>query len=156
MTSASILEKEINILLVEDNPADVELTREGLGESRMKVRLDVANDGEQAMEMLYQRGDYYDVPRPDLILLDLNIPRKHGRDVLREIKSDPELRSIPVVVLTTSAAEKDVQTAYELQANSYITKPVSFDHFVEIVRELETFWFRIVELPTRYSYREAS
>jgi CheY-like chemotaxis protein len=137
----------IEILLVEDNPGDVRLTIEALKEAKVCNCLHVVEDGVAATDFLYRKGEYASAPRPDLILLDLNLPKKNGREVLAEIKSDPALRAIPVVVLTTSQAEEDVLRAYALQANCYITKPVGFDQFANIVRAMEEFWLTIVTLP---------
>lgn len=137
----------INVLLVEDNIGDVRLTQEALKEGKLAVNLTVAKDGMEAMEMLQHHSGRENVPRPDLILLDLNLPRKDGREVLKEIKDDKNLMRIPVVVLTTSEADSDILTTYGLHANCYITKPVDMDRFVEIVKMLEEFWFTIVRLP---------
>src|SRR3569833_2633549 len=133
----------IEILLVEDNPADVRLTQEALREGKVKNNLSVARDGEEALAFL--RRD--NTPRPDLILLDLNLPRRDGREVLKEIKDDPQLRMIPVVVLTTSAAESDILKSYSLHANCYITKPVDLDQFITVVKSIDDFWLTIVRLP---------
>jgi chemotaxis family two-component system response regulator Rcp1 len=135
--------RPIEILLVEDNPGDVRLTVEGLKEGKVHNRLQVARDGVEAMEYLHDPAN----SRPDLILLDLNLPRKDGREVLLEIKSDPRLKTIPIVVLTTSRAEQDVLRSYELQANCYITKPVDLEQFMTVVRSIEDFWLTIVTLP---------
>ncbi|WP_339104726.1 response regulator [Haloterrigena salinisoli] len=135
------------ILLVEDNPGDVRLTEEAFKQGRIENDLHVVSDGNEALEFLYQRGEYEDAPRPDLILLDLNLPRKDGEDVLEELKGDQELRSIPVIVLTSSRAEEDVVRSYELHANAYLTKPVDPDDFIETVRAFEKFWFSVVRLP---------
>lgn len=140
-------EHKAEILLVEDNPADIELTRESLDEARILSNLHVARDGVEAMEFLKREGDRADAPVPDLVLLDLNLPRKDGRDVLQECKDDEELRKIPVVVLTSSEAESDVLKAYDLHANSYVVKPVGLDDFVEMMRRIGGFWLRIVKLP---------
>jgi two-component system, chemotaxis family, response regulator Rcp1 len=137
----------IVILMVEDNPADVRLTREAFGEAKLRNTIHVVSDGVQAMAFLRREPPFADAPRPDLILLDLNLPRKDGREVLAEIKGDPALRSIPVVILTTSQSEADVLCSYDLHANSYITKPVDLDRFVEIVRSIDTFWLSAVTLP---------
>ena len=139
--------RPIEILLVEDNPGDVRLTVEGLKESKMRNNLHVARDGVEAMEFLRRTGRYGGAVRPDLILLDLNLPRMDGREVLAEVKSDAKLKTIPVVVLTTSRAEQDVLRSYELQANCYITKPVDLEQFIAVVRSIEDFWFTIVTLP---------
>jgi len=138
----------IEILLVEDNPGDVRLAEEALKEARVNNRLSVVPDGVEAMAFLRRQGPYADARRPDLILLDLNLPRKDGREVLDEIKSDPNLRRIPVVVLTTSQAEEDVIRSYNSYANCYITKPVDFAQFTEAVRSIENFWLMTVRLPS--------
>ncbi len=137
----------IHILLVEDNPGDAELTREALADSKLLSRLHVVRDGVEALAFLHQEGEYAQVPRPDLVLLDLNLPRKDGRAVLKEIKADPSLRLIPVVVLTSSQAEQDVARAYELNANCYVTKPVGLEQFLTIVQSIEQFWLTVVKLP---------
>ena len=139
--------RPIEILLVEDNPGDVRLTVEGLKESKVRNNLHVARDGVEAMEFLRRTGRYGGAVRPDLILLDLNLPRMDGREVLAEVKSDAKLKTIPVVVLTTSRAEQDVLRSYELQANCYITKPIDLEQFIDVVRSIEDFWFTIVTLP---------
>jgi len=141
------VDDEIHILLVEDNPGDVRLTREALRGARVANDLQVVGDGEEAIEYLRQRGRYVNAHRPDIILLDLNLPRLDGREVLMDIKSDPDLAKIPIIVLTSSSAERDIQSAYELHANCYISKPVDFTEFIEAVRSLEGFWLRIVRLP---------
>ena len=137
----------LEILLVEDNPGDVRLTQEVFKEAKIPNHLNVVGDGVDAMAFLRKEGGYADVVRPDIVLLDLNLPRKSGRDVLEEIKGDPTLRNIPIVVLTTSRAEQDVLSAYEQHANCYIAKPVDLDQFVDIVRSIGQFWLSIVELP---------
>lgn len=137
----------IEILLIEDNPGDIRLTQEALKDSKLKNNLSVAQDGVAAMAFLTQQGEYKDAPVPDIILLDLNLPRKDGREVLAEIKDNDKLKRIPVVVLTTSDDEKDILTTYNLHANCYITKPVDLNRFVEIVKTIEGFWFQIVKLP---------
>jgi len=139
--------KSINILLVEDNPGDADLAREALEGSKFINHLHVVDDGEKAMEFLLRQGSYAGVPRPDLILLDLNLPKKDGRQVLAEIKSHPELKRIPVVILTTSQAEEDVVRSYNLHANCYITKPIDLNQFLHVVRSVENFWLSIVVLP---------
>lgn len=139
----------INILLVEDNPADVRLTVEALKECKMLNKLSVVTDGEEAMEFMRQKGKYADEPCPDLILLDLNLPKKDGREVLAEIKQDTDLKKIPVVILTTSKAEKDILVSYNHHANCYITKPVDLEQFVTVVKSIENFWLTIVKLPTK-------
>lgn len=138
--------RSVEILLVEDNPGDVRLTQEALRESKVLNNLAVAKDGVEALEMLRREGQYASQARPDLILLDLNLPRKDGREVLMDIKEDPVLRRIPVVVLTTSEAETDIIHAYDLHANCYIVKPVDLDQFINVVRTIEGFWLSIVKL----------
>lgn len=140
---------EIEILLVEDNPGDIVLTQEALREGKIRNRLSIAKDGVEAMAFLRREGEFADAPRPDLILLDLNMPRKNGSEVLMEVKSDPDLKTIPVVILTTSDAEQDVLKAYQFNANCYITKPVEFDRFVKVVQTIDEFWLSIVQLPPR-------
>ena len=139
--------RPVEILLVEDNEGDVRLTREALREGHLRNRLHVVVDGERALDFLFRRGDYPDAPRPDLILLDLNLPRRDGREVLAEIKTDASLKRIPVVVLTTSRAEEDLVRMYDLHANCFISKPVDFDQFIQVVKTIENFWFTIVVLP---------
>lgn len=136
------------ILLVEDSPTDVLMTREALAEARVTTNLHVVKDGVEALAFLRRQPPFEKAPRPHLILLDLNMPRKDGREVLAEIKNDPDLHRIPVVVLTTSRAENDVVKAYDLHANSYLVKPVNFERFVEMIKNLERFWFQLVTLPT--------
>jgi two-component system, chemotaxis family, response regulator Rcp1 len=137
----------IDILMVEDNPGDARLTEEALKESKVYNNLHHVRDGVEAMEFLRKEGCYSDAPTPDIILLDLNLPRKDGRQVLAELKAMPRLKNIPVVVLTTSEAEQDIVKSYELHANCYITKPVDLDKFVEIIHGIENFWLSIVKLP---------
>ncbi|NNJ10199.1 response regulator [Chloroflexales bacterium ZM16-3] len=137
----------IDILLVEDNPGDVRLTQEALRDAKVSTRMYVAIDGVQAMAFLRHEGVYADVPRPDLILLDLNLPKMSGREVLAEIKGNVEFRRIPVVILTTSQAEQDIFETYNLHANAYVTKPVDLDQFAKVVKSIEDFWFEIVRLP---------
>lgn len=139
--------RPIEILLAEDNPGDVVLTREALSEAKVQNRLHVADDGVEAMAFLRKQAPYEDVPTPDLILLDLNMPRKNGHEVLAELKTDEHLKQIPVVVLTTSSAEKDILESYRAQASSYITKPVDFDQFMGVIRTIEDFWLCVVKLP---------
>jgi len=139
----------INILLVEDNPGDVDLTREALEGAKVANRLFVCEDGEQALDYLFRRGEYADVPRPDLILLDLNLPKKSGREVLEEIRADAELTKVPVVILTTSQADEDVCHAYRLHANCYVTKPVNFKQFLKVIQAIEEFWLEVVKLPAK-------
>jgi len=142
------LGRPIEILLVEDSPSDTDLTVEALAAAKVTNRLSIVEDGVQAMAFLHRQGQYAEAPRPDLILLDLNLPRKDGREVLAEIRSDAKLTSIPVVVLTTSQAEQDVLRAYTLHANCYITKPVDFRQFLEVIEAIEGFWLSVVKLPT--------
>lgn len=139
--------RAIEILLVEDNPGDVRLTQEALKENKIRNNLHVAKDGVEAMKFLRKMNGLKDVPRPDLILLDLNLPKKDGREVLAEIKTDDNLRSIPVVILTTSDAEDDVAKAYHMYANCYIRKPIDLNRFIDVVKVIENFWLSIVELP---------
>ena len=139
--------RPIELLLVEDSEPDVRLTKEALREAKVRNRLWVVEDGVEALEFLRRENQYSDAPRPDLILLDLNLPRKDGRQVLKEIKSDESLKRIPVVVLTTSKSEEDVLRAYDLHANCYITKPVDFNRFMEVVKSIEDFWLTVVRLP---------
>ena len=141
--------RPIEILLVEDNPGDVRLTREAFKEAKVVNRITVAKDGVEALEMLQRAGAFPDAPRPDIILLDLNLPRKDGRELLAEIKSDPDLHNIPVVVLTTSSSPADIRRTYELNANCYIVKPVDLDHFLQVVSGIESFWLSTVTLPSR-------
>jgi two-component system, chemotaxis family, response regulator Rcp1 len=140
------------ILLVEDNPGDVRLTQEALKDAKLINHLHVARDGVEAMEFLRREGTNGDAPRPDLILLDLNLPKKDGREVLAEVKADERLKRIPVVVLTSSQSEEDLLRAYGLHANCYVTKPVDFDRFAEVVRSIEDFWFGIVKLPPKHQF----
>lgn len=139
--------KPIDILLVEDNPGDADLAREALHNKKINNQLYVVGDGEAAMDFLHKKNDFVDAPRPDLILLDLNLPRKDGREVLADIKAHKHLKRIPVVVLTTSKNEEDILTSYNLHANCYITKPIDLNQFVNVVRSIQDFWFSIVELP---------
>jgi len=141
--------KAVDLLLVEDNPGDIRLTQEAFKEGRIKVNLCVATDGIEALEFLRHKGKFSDAPRPDLILLDLNLPRKNGREVLSEIKNDPDLRRIPVVVMTTSKAPQDIQKAYNLNANCYISKPIELDDFLGVVQSIEDFWLTKATLPTK-------
>ena len=139
--------RPVEILLVEDNPGDVRLTREALREGKVRNNLAVASDGVEAVAYLRKEGEYASAVRPDLILLDLNLPRKDGREVLEEIKGDPFLRNIPVVVLTSSQADDDIACVYDLHANCYVTKPMDLDQFIRVVESIEDFWFTIVKLP---------
>ena len=152
---ATSINYPIEILLVEDSPSDADLTLEALAAGKIRNHLSIMRDGEQALEFLHHQGRYADAPRPDLILLDLNLPRKDGREVLTELKADDDLKTIPVVVLTTSTSEMDVQAMYELHANCYIVKPVDFNKFLDAVKAIEIFWLSIVKLPIRgYRYQE--
>jgi len=137
----------IEILLVEDNPGDVRLTQEVLRDGKVQNNMSVVMDGVDAISFLRQTGEYAGAPRPDIILLDLNLPKKDGREVLADIKADPDLKHIPVVVLTTSSAEQDIFRSYDLHANCYITKPVDLDQFIKVMRSIEDFWLTIVKLP---------
>lgn len=141
--------KEIDVLLVEDDPGDVLMTREAFEENKVANRLAVVSDGESAMAYLRKEGTYAGAPTPDLVLLDLNLPRMDGREVLAAMKSDRALQSIPVVVLTTSEAEEDVLRSYALHANAYVTKPVDFQRFIDVVRQIDDFFVQVVRLPSR-------
>ncbi|MBD2083015.1 response regulator [Leptolyngbya sp. FACHB-17] len=143
----SSLNRQIEILLIEDNPGDVRLTEEVLKEGKIFSRLSVVEDGVQAIDFLHHQGGFARVPRPDLILLDLNLPRKSGREVLEEIKLSSDFRRIPVVVLTTSQSEDDILRAYDFHANCYITKPIDLEQFIRVVRSIEAFWLTTVKLP---------
>ena len=145
--------KDAEILLVDDNPADVRLVREALYESRLRNELHVVGDGEEALAFLRREAGFADAPRPDLVLLDLNLPKKNGREVLAEMKSNKMLKDIPVVILTTSNSDRDVLESYDLCANCYVRKPVQFQAFVEVVQSIENFWFKIVTLPQGRSAR---
>ena len=140
---------EIDVLLVEDDPADVLLIEEAFADNKVRNRLHRVADGVEALQFLRREGAYADAPRPDLVLLDLNLPRKDGREVLAEVKADDSLRQIPVVVLTTSKAEEDVLRSYRLHANAYVTKPVDFERFIEVVRQIDEFFVTVVKLPPR-------
>jgi CheY-like chemotaxis protein len=139
--------RPIEVLLVEDDEGDVVITREALAEGKVINRLHVVGDGVEALDYLRRQGPHGEASKPDLVLLDLNLPRMDGRQVLKEIKSDPELRRIPVVVLTTSAADKDILASYDLHANAYVTKPVDFDRFVDVIRRIDDFFISVVQLP---------
>jgi CheY-like chemotaxis protein len=141
------LGRPANFLLVEDNPGDVRLTQEALKDHKVKNNLHVVTDGEEAMTFLRKQGKYKDAPRPDIILLDLNLPKKDGREVLAEIKSEPGLKTIPVVIISSSEAEQDIIKSYDLNANCYVTKPVNFDQFIKVVQSINEFWLTIVKLP---------
>jgi CheY-like chemotaxis protein len=145
MNAAS--DNPIVVLLVEDDPGDELMTREAFEENKVRNELHVARDGEDALDFVYQRNQHVNAPRPDLILLDLNLPKYDGREVLAQIKQDPELRSIPVVVLTTSQAEEDVLRSYRLHANAYVNKPVDFNRFIDVVRQIDNFFVSVVKLP---------
>jgi CheY-like chemotaxis protein len=149
MTQSNDVERQVEILLVEDDPGDVVMTREAFQDYKVRNQLHVVNDGAEAMAFLRQEGEFAGRPRPDLVLLDLNLPRMDGREVLEAIKSDPELASIPVVVLTTSENEDDVLRSYSLHANAYVTKPVDFERFIEVVRQIDDFFVSVVRLPRR-------
>jgi two-component system response regulator len=139
----------IDVLLVEDDPGDELMTREAFEDNKIGNTLHVVRDGQEALDFLYRRGEHTDAPRPDLILLDLNLPKYDGRQVLEKIKSDPDLSDIPVVVLTTSAAEEDILRSYKLHANAYVTKPVDLDQFIAAVRQIDDFFVQVVRLPRR-------
>ncbi len=136
-----------NILLIEDNLGDAKLTAKALSRAKIKNNLHVVDDGNKAMDFFYQRGEYQDAPRPDLVLLDLNLPKKDGREILQEIKADPKLLKIPVLVLSTSHSIEDIDTSYGLHANSYIKKPVDFPGFMEVIHSIDTYWLGTVRLP---------
>ena len=143
--------RSVEILLVEDDAGDIDLTEEALEESKLKINLNVVRDGVEAIAYLRREGEYANATRPDLILLDLNLPRKDGREVLQEIKNDNKLKHIPVVVLTTSDTDEDILSSYDLGANCYVNKPLGMEEFAQIVRSIEDFWFTIVKLPRRNS-----
>ena len=145
VTESSLLQ----VLLVEDNPGDVRLTEEAFKDAKVQLEMHVAVDGIEAMEFLHRDGKFAESPRPDLILLDLNLPRKDGRDVLAEIKGDPSLMSIPVVILTTSASDVDIESSYMLHANCYISKPVDMEGFLTVVKSIDDFWLSVVKLPPK-------
>jgi CheY-like chemotaxis protein len=142
--------RAIEVLLIEDDPGDVLMTREAFDDAKVANNLYVVSDGEDALAFLRREGAHAQVPRPDLVLLDLNLPRVDGREVLEQIKNDPELRSIPVVVLTTSESEDDIVHSYSLHANAYVTKPVDFDRFHQVVRQIDDFFVSVVKLPRRH------
>ncbi len=144
---SSQLKKTIEILMVEDNPGDVRLTREALRDAKVRNNVSVVGDGVEALAFLRREGRYANMAHPDVILLDLNLPKKDGREVLAEIKADPVLRRIPVIVLTTSQAEQDIVKSYDLHANAYISKPVDLEQFIVVVKSIKEFWFEIVKLP---------
>ena len=147
--NSQVIGRSVEILLVEDNPGDVRLTQEAFKDRKIVNHLSVVHDGLEAVAFLRRQEGYEEAPRPDVILLDLNLPKMNGRDVLAEIKADTDLRRIPVVVLTTSDAEEDILGTYDLHANSYITKPVDLNQFIKVVREIEEFWLNIVKLPSK-------
>jgi CheY-like chemotaxis protein len=139
--------KPIDVLLVEDDPGDTLMIKEAFADNKVRNRLSCVSDGVEALAFLRREGSYAEAPRPDLVLLDLNLPRKDGREVLEEVKADPELRTIPVVILTTSEAEEDVLRSYSLHANAYVTKPVDFERFIAVVRQIDDFFVEVVRLP---------
>jgi chemotaxis family two-component system response regulator Rcp1 len=145
--SNGVIARPVEVLLVEDNPGDVRLTREALKDAKVRVNLHVASDGIEAMAFLMQEGEHKNAPRPGLILLDLNLPKKDGREVLKEIKENPALKSIPVVVLTTSTSDAEILRTYLLHANCYIAKPVDLDGFLTVVKTIDGFWLSLVKLP---------
>ncbi|MFA4985921.1 MAG: response regulator [Candidatus Brocadiia bacterium] len=147
--SAKAMAEAVEILLVEDNPGDVDLAREALSDSKIRNTLSVACDGEEAMAFLHRKGKFASAPRPGLILLDLNLPKKDGREVLAEIKADDDLKRIPVVILTTSKEEEDIIKSYNLHANCYISKPIDLHQFIHVVKSIEDFWLTIVKLPPK-------
>jgi len=147
--SSNSLVKPIDILLVDDDKGDVLLTTKALQQGKLCNTIHIAGDGVEAMDFLCRRGEYRDAPRPDLILLDLNMPRKDGREVLEEMKQDAALRTIPIVILTTSDADQDILRSYHLHANSYVTKPVGMEKFINVVSEIKGYWFSVVKLPPR-------
>ena len=145
----AIIDKPVNILLVEDNEGDVGLIEEVLEEAKIRNNLHVAEDGEEALLFLHRKGKFSGFPRPDIILLDLNSPKRDGREILKEIKEDANLRSIPIVVLTSSNSEKDIIRSYELHANAYITKPLDLDEYITVVKSIVNFWLEVVKLPAK-------
>jgi CheY-like chemotaxis protein len=147
MMNEKAIGRPVEILLVEDSPGDVRLTKEALKEGKVLNNLNVVGDGVEALAFLRREGPYVNMTRPDLVLLDLNLPKKDGREVLEAIKNDPDLKRIPVVILTTSSAEKDVLKSYDLHANCYVTKPVDFEQFITVVKSVEDFWLTVVKLP---------
>ncbi|MCG3116980.1 MAG: response regulator [Candidatus Manganitrophus sp. SA1] len=147
MMNGKTIGRPVEILLVEDSPGDVRLTKEALKEGKVLNNLNVVGDGVEALAFLRKEGPYVNMTRPDLVLLDLNLPKKDGREVLEAIKNDPDLKRIPVVILTTSSAEKDVLKSYDLHANCYVTKPVDFEQFITVVKSVEDFWLTVVKLP---------
>ncbi len=148
--------KPVEILLVEDNPGDIRLAQEGLREAKILNNLHVVKDGDEAVAFLHREGPYKNAPRPNIILLDLNLPKKNGREVLQEIKQNPALRQIPVVILTSSKAEEDIAKSYDLHANCYVCKPLDLDRFLQIIKAFEAFWLTVVELPVGDPKHEAT
>ena len=146
MTECTELEV-VDVLLVEDDPGDILMTREAFQHHKIQNKLHVVTDGEQALQFLRRTGEYAEAPRPDLILLDLNLPRRSGHEVLAELKEDPQLRVIPVVILTTSQAEEDILRSYSLHANAYVSKPVDFERFMDVIRQIDSFFVTVVKLP---------
>jgi chemotaxis family two-component system response regulator Rcp1 len=144
------IHNEMNILLVEDNPADVRITLEAFKEGKIKARISVVNDGVEAMNFLKKKGNFSNEHLPDLVLLDLNLPKKDGREVLEEMKEDPDLKSIPVIILTSSKAEEDIQKSYQLHCNCYLTKPVGLNEFETLITLINDFWLTVVELPSKH------
>ncbi len=151
----NVRKRAVRILLVEDNPADIRLTREALHEAKVRNELYSVTDGIEAMQFLHRQGRYDAAPRPDMILLDLNMPRKSGREVLCEIKQDPRLRAIPVIVLTTSQAEQDILDVYDAHGNCFVTKPLDLDRFIEVIESFEQFWLTLVRLPEDIAENDA-
>ena len=149
MIEHSAASRSVDILMVEDNPADVELAIEALHGAQIQSNIHIVEDGVRALEYLRRNGEYRDATRPSLILLDLNLPRKDGREVLAELKNDDDLKSIPVVVLTTSDADEDVLKSYDLHCNCYVTKPYDFEEFVGVIKAIESFWLSVVKLPVK-------
>jgi chemotaxis family two-component system response regulator Rcp1 len=147
MESMGTLAVPIEVLLVEDSPGDVRLTREAFKDAKVHINLHVASDGTDAMAFLHREGEHSNAPRPDLILLDLNLPKKDGREVLAELKESPTLKTIPVVILTTSASDADIQASYQRHANCFITKPVDLEGFLKVVKSIDNFWLSVVKLP---------
>lgn len=145
------LSRQVEFLLAEDNPGDVRLTQEALRESKIRNNLNVVPDGVEAMAFLRKQGKYAEAPTPDVVLLDLNLPKKDGREVLADIKSDPVLKRIPVVIITSSEAEQDILRTYDLHANCYVTKPVDLDQFIKVIQSIENFWLTIVKLPSSFN-----
>lgn len=155
-TPAIETERAVEILLIEDSTADALLMQEAIKEGTIENRLSVVTNGDDALNFLHRRGGYKNAPRPDLIMLDLNLPKKDGREVLAEIKEDPGLKIIPVVVITTSKSEDDVFRSYNLHANCYVTKPVRLDRFFDVIKDIENFWFSIVKLPPKSESADSS